>query len=100
MAYNARNFVLAGPSGNGNSGRIWRYKTQDAVGTSAGNLGGTGYFNEAASKLQLGDIIEYTVVTNQGASNEAVTHAGRYVVLTISGAGAVGLSPANALTLS
>lgn len=100
MAYNARNFVLAGPSGNGNSGRIWRYKTEDAVGTSAGQLGSAGYFNDAASKLQLGDIIQYTVVTNQGASNEAVTAAGVYVVLTISGAGAVGLSPANARTIA
>lgn len=96
MAFNAKNFVLAGPSGNSNGGRIWRYKTQDTVAT----MGGANYFNAAARRLRLGDKIEYTEVTNQGASNEAVVAAGFRIVLTISAAGVVGVGPANAATIA
>lgn len=100
MALNLRNLAQIGAPGFSTAARHWAYKTQDAVGTSAGNLGGANYWNGAASLLSLGDRIHYTVVTNMGASNEAVTHAGIYVVMTISAAGVVAVSPANALTLS
>lgn len=55
---------------------VWSYKTADTHAT----VDGAGYFNAIRSNLNLGDIIFVFVVTNRGASNEALSTMGMHVV--------------------
>ena len=81
MALNKQYLALVGPDGNSEAGRLWRYKTEDALAV----VDGAGYFNGVADLLAVADSIHVTVVTNIGASNEAVSDAGQVVVLSNDG---------------
>ena len=88
MAFDIDRLCLVGPAGNSGGGRDFNYKTEDnhaAVDTDA-------YFNDAASLLAIGDIINVRVMTNLGASNEAVATYGPHIVKSISAAGVVDVS--------
>lgn len=78
MALNKAYLALIGPDGNSNAGRHWRYATEDPLDT----VNTEGYFNNVADLLNVGDWIFCNVVTNQGASNEAMADAGIFVVLS------------------
>lgn len=76
MALDRNRLAQAGNSGNSDAPRHWTYKTQDAHAT----VDTAGYFNAAADVLKVGDLIDVVVVTNIGASNEAVATYGRHIV--------------------
>ncbi len=76
MAFNMQYLTLVGPDGNSEAGRSWRYKTEDAIAT----VDGAGYFNDASGLLAIGDKIDVVVVTNIGASNEALSDYGAVLV--------------------
>ena len=78
MAFDLDKLVLIGPDGNSGSGRMWKYKTEDAHAT----VDTAGYFNDASSLLRVTDIINVVVVTNIDASNEAVATYGPHIVLS------------------
>lgn len=77
-AFNEQYLTLVGPDGNSEAGRTYRYKTEDVH----ASVDGAGYFNGASDRLKIGDLIDVTVVTNIGASNEAVATYGRHIVLS------------------
>ena len=79
MAYVEANFAPAGnQSRRGKSPSLWSYKTDDTHAT----VDTAAYFNNASSLLTIGDIIHVVVVTNLGASNEAVSTYGTHIVLS------------------
>ncbi len=55
---------------------VWTYKTADTHAT----VDGAGYFNTIRDNLNLGDIIFVFVVTNRGATNEALSTMGMHVI--------------------
>jgi hypothetical protein len=73
------NFAAGGFNGNSNAPRIHTLKTVDAL-TAVDDAG---YFNSARQHLRVGDLIYVVVVTNLGASNEAVADAGFFVVNSV-----------------
>lgn len=87
MAFDILKLTLVGPDGNGDSGRTYRYKTEDVHAV----VDGAGYMNAAEGFLQIMDLIDVVVVTNIDASNEAVATYGRHIVLS-NAAGVVDLS--------
>lgn len=84
---------IGGQSARGNAPAIWAYKTEDALAT----VDGAGYFNALSTILNLGDLIHVVVVTNRGASNEAVSDAG-LVVVNANASGVVDTTNETALT--
>jgi hypothetical protein len=79
MAFSRTRLSLIGNSGNSDAPRVWSYKTADAHAT----VDSAGYFNLAGDKLKVGDIIHVVVVTNLGASNEAVATYGTHIVNSV-----------------
>lgn len=71
------------------------YKTEDAHTA----VDAAGYFNELSDTLRVGDIIRVYVVTNRGASNEAISTIGDHVVVS-NASGVVDTSNVNAYTLT
>ena len=74
---------LSQVGGGGNAPRIWTYKTEDTIAT----VDGADYFVEdgiAVRNFELGDVIFVSVVTNIGASNEALADHGYVVVNSVS----------------
>lgn len=68
--------TIGGQSKAGGAPALYSYKTQDTHAT----VDGAGYFNAIRSNLNIGDLIYVVVVTNRGASNEALLTAGWHVV--------------------
>lgn len=92
MPFNATNFQPVGGQGKaGNAPQVWSYTTTD----TAADVDTSGYFNAVSSLLKVGDMI-YRVTT----SGAAVSTAGQHIVLTISAAGVVNVSDANALAIT
>ena len=86
MALRKQSFVAAAANvGNSDAPRIHTYKSEDAH----GNIDASGYFDDVADLLNIGDLIYHVEVSNIGASNEAVTDAQFFCVITISAAGVV-----------
>jgi hypothetical protein len=100
MPYNARNLgpagSLANPIQNGSPEtvpgvpRLWMYRTQDA----AAAVDTSGYFNDAARVLAVGDWILRTTINASGVPQTNGIH----VVQSISAAGVVDVTDALALT--
>ena len=100
MAYIARNLGSAGslatPILNGSAEtvpgvpRLWMYRTADAAAT----VDTSGYFNDAARILSVGDWILRTTINASGVPQTNGIH----VVQTISAAGVVDVTDALALT--
>lgn len=67
-----------GAGTNDGAPAVFSYKTADTHAT----VDGAGYFNEISDLLAIGDIINVVVVTNRGASNEAVATFGQHIVLS------------------
>lgn len=77
MAFLTANFgPVGGQSRLGNVPARWAYKTDDTHAT----VDSSGYFNDMSTVLTIGDIIDVVVVTNLGASNEAVSTYGTHIV--------------------
>lgn len=81
MAFSALNFQPIGGQakrGIGVAGApcMWSYKTADTHAT----VDTAGYFQSIRDILNIGDVILVVVVTNLGASNEALATAGWHVV--------------------
>lgn len=53
MAYAVKGLMLVAGSKAGNAPQMWTYRTNDAV----TDVDGAGYFNDASSILQVGDLI-------------------------------------------
>lgn len=70
------NMAFGAHQGNSNAPRIHTCKTETAL-SSVDNVD---FFNLAWQHLRKGDLIYVVVVTNLGASNEAVADAGFFVV--------------------
>lgn len=70
------NFAAGGHQGNSSAPRIHTCKTETAL----ASVDNAGFFNDARQHLRKGDLIYVVVVTNIGASNEAVADAGFFVV--------------------
>jgi len=68
--------TIGGQSTRGKAPALYTYKTEDTHAT----VDGSGYFNKLANTLSIGDMILVEVVTNRGASNEAVSTVGWHVV--------------------
>lgn len=68
--------TIGGQSGRGKAPQMFSYKTQDTHAT----VDGAGYFNSIRESLSIGDVILVVVVTNRGASNEALSTIGWHVV--------------------
>ena len=88
MAFIQKNFAPTG--GQSTRGLVpagWSYKTDDTHAT----IDTAGYFNDMSSLLAIGDVITAVVVTNLGASNEAVATYGTHIVLS-NAAGIVDIS--------
>lgn len=80
MAFNKENFSpIGGQSvrGIGGAPAVWSYKTADTHAT----VDSAGYFNEIRNLLSIGDVIFVSVVTNLGASNEALATYGTHAVI-------------------
>ena len=79
MAFVLANLSPVGATASkGPVGGIWSYKTDDTHAT----VDTAGYFNNASTLLAIGDILWVVVVTNLGASNEAVATYGHHIVLS------------------
>jgi hypothetical protein len=50
------NLLRLGPQ-NSNGPSIWTYASTDAIAAGAGGVDASGYFNAAADRLQVGDLI-------------------------------------------
>jgi|SRR3990172_2372888 len=68
--------TIGGQSTRGKAPAMYAYKTENTHAT----VDASGYFNKLANTLSIGDIILVEVVTNRGASNEAVSTVGWHVV--------------------
>ena len=83
MAFTAATFLPMSSMANSNAPRHWTYTTADAKATVVGS----GYFNDAANELNVGDII-WSVDANGGTQTfttvfvDGITGAG--VVTTLS----------------
>lgn len=102
MPFIRRNFAPIGgqetPILNGSaetvpgSPALWSYRTADATAT----VDTSGYFNEVARLVRVGDIIMRTTINASGVPQTA----GMHVVLSISAAGVVDVTDALALTMT
>jgi hypothetical protein len=77
MAFRSRYFKSIASAGTGN---FWGYKSDDSLASASA----TGYFNDSVANLNLGDIINITVVTNLDLETEAYADSGEYVVTALS----------------
>ncbi len=97
MALNKATFIhAAANAGNSAGPRIHTYKSEDAH----GDIDASGYFNNIADLLEIGDLIYGVEVSNLGASNEAITDAQFYCVITITTAGVVHVSAQTAVVVT
>ena len=76
MAFNRK--LMSRMGGSPAAPAVFTYKTEDTIAT----CDGSGYFNDLSSTAQIGDTIIITVVTNLGASNEALADQGSVIVIT------------------
>lgn len=72
--------------------QLWSYRTADAPAT----VDTSGYFNEVARLLRLGDLIYRLTIDGAGT----VVSAGWHVVMSISAAGVVNVSDTTTLTIT
>lgn len=79
MAFLKANFATIGTGKRGIGGApcLHLYKTDDAHTA----VDAAGYFNSIRTLLSIGDIIYVVVVTNLGASNEALSTYGPHIVI-------------------
>lgn len=99
MAFIRANFQpIGGQSrpGIGGAPAMWSYKTADTV----AQVRVIGYFNEIRNLLQIGDLIYLAIVTNLGASNEALSAAHLVVVKDKPALGAVGIDVTDGTAIS
>ena len=97
MAFLPDSFVQAAANdGNSAAPRIHTYKSEDAH----GDIDASGYFDDIADLLTIGDLIYHCEVSNIGASNEAVVDAQFFCVITISAAGVVHVSAETAVVIT
>jgi hypothetical protein len=97
MTVNVASFCAAAANqGNSNAPRIHTYKSEDAHGA----IDASGWFDDVADKLRIGDLIYHVQVSNQGAANEAVVDAQFFCVITISDAGVVHVSAETAVVVT
>lgn len=81
MAFNRNNFgPIGGQARRGKAPQMFAYKSADGVAT----VRVAGYFNEVRQLLNIGDLIYVLVVTNLGASNEALSAAQLCIVKDLS----------------
>lgn len=52
----AQNLCRMGPQ-NDNAPTLWSYKSTDAIAAGAGGVDASGYFNAAANRLKVGDLV-------------------------------------------
>ena len=84
MAFTKDNLTpLGGGSRRGKAPQMWIYKTDDAH----ASIDSAGYFDNGTTTntgmrdmMNIGDVIFVVVVTNLGASNEAVATYGTHIV--------------------
>ncbi len=91
---------LGGQSGRGYGAKkgapaMWSFKTESAHTA----VDASGFFNALSGMLSVGDVILVAVVTNRGASNEALSTIGWHVVAS-NASGVVDCTNVNALTLT
>jgi hypothetical protein len=99
MAFIQKNFgPLGGQStkGIGGAPAAWVYKTADTHAT----VDTTGYFDAVRNILSIGDLIYVAVVTNLGATNEALSTAGWHVVKDKPALGAAGIDVTDVTALT
>ena len=97
MAFRAQSFVAAAANqGKSDAPRIHTYKSEDAH----GDIDASGYFDDVADLLVIGDLIYHCEVSNIGASNEAVVDAQFFCVVTITSAGVVHFSAETAVVIT
>lgn len=82
MAFDNTYLSQVGPGG-GKAPRIWVYKTEDTLAT----VDTADYFllgGKKARNFEIGDVVFVSVVTNIGASNEALADHGYVVINSVS----------------
>lgn len=82
----------SGPETSPGTPQFWSYRTQDAT----ADVDTSGYFNEVAALLEVGDVI-YRVSVN---ASGVVQTAGQHVVMTKTAAGVVNVADTTALTVT
>lgn len=96
MAFNIAYFGPIGtPSKRGKFPMIWGFKTEQAHAA----VDAAGYFNTVSNLVSIGDLILVEVVTNLGASNEALSTIGWHVV-NANASGVVDTTNVNVITLT
>ena len=96
MAFLPARFIqAAGNDGNSDAPRIHSYKSEDAH----GDIDASGYFDDVAGLLKIGDLIYHVEVTDIGGAAEAITDAQFFVVITIT-AGVVVVSNQTAIVVA
>lgn len=87
---------IGGQSKPAKSPGFWAFKTADAI--TAVRV--AGYFNPVRDLLNIGDVIYVAVVTNLGASNEALSTASHLVVKDKPAGGNIDTTDQTALTVT
>jgi hypothetical protein len=87
MAYNKDGLNLVSGSKAGNSPQVWTYQSADAI----GDIDGSGYFNSAASILNVGDLMYvYSGVGGSVAFGFVVVNANSGTVVDVTNVTAIG----------
>lgn len=86
---------IGGQSARGKAPAMWAFKTE----VTHANLDASGFFNVLSNVLSIGDLIYAEVVTNRGASNEALATAGFHVVIS-NAAGVVDTTNVTVITVT
>lgn len=87
MAYSATGLMLVAGSKAGNAPQMWTYQSADAI----GEIDGAGYFNSAASILNVGDLIYvYSGVGGSVAFGFVVVNSNNGTTVDVSSVTAIG----------
>lgn len=87
MAYSATGLMLVAGSKAGNAPQMWTYQSADAI----GEIDGAGYFNSAASILNVGDLIYvYSGVGGSVAFGFVVVNSNNGTTVDVSNVTAIG----------
>lgn len=87
MAYSATGLMLVAGSKAGNAPQMWTYQSADAI----GDIDGAGYFNSAASILNVGDLIYvYSGVGGSVAFGFVVVNSNNGTTVDVSSVTAIG----------
>jgi len=79
MAFSATDLALVAGSKAGNAPQIWAYQSADAIAT----VNTTGYFNDAASLMKVGDLV-YVYDTATPTANLVVVVSNSGTVVDVS----------------